>query len=565
MEKLNGVDKLYRLNLEELNLKNGEYISAEKIKVKELNELHGKIGELKSNEILSKLESENRVLELLKNSVQKWNNEKETLEQKIIKFKEDKSKIEKDEIKILEELNSYKKSIKEIKLSLEKVDSKYKKLKEEYLGLRDIVKVSNLSTKVDEINQNEKIIENLNTEYSELISIKEKSDLEIKTLDDKIHKTELELIKARELYSEKCRFRDEKYRDFISITKGESAKELLVKLEAYAEKITKSEDELKHKLETQRIEYEKCLGDKKIIEGRLNTAKDHHKIQEETLNQLLNDNKFESIYAVKRALLEYDHKKRLYEEILEYEENQKLLNYKIEDLKQKLAGRRIKKEEFDELKNNIYTLRLEIGEISKEIGAKENILNSLKDSLEKIKELTKDIRRVQHKVDLLDDLDKIIQGNRFVEYVATNQLKYIALEASKRLEAITRGRYALEIDQKLNFVMRDNFNGGERRSVDTLSGGETFLTSLSLALALSSQIQLKGSAPLEFFFLDEGFGSLDAELLDIVMESLERLHSDKLSVGIISHVEDLKNRVPIKLLVTSSEAGSGSKIKIEYS
>ena len=74
MEKLNGVDKLYRLNLEELNLKNGEYISAEKIKVKELNELHGKIGELKSNEILSKLESENRVLELLKNSVQKWNN-----------------------------------------------------------------------------------------------------------------------------------------------------------------------------------------------------------------------------------------------------------------------------------------------------------------------------------------------------------------------------------------------------------------------------------------------------------------------------------------------------------
>ena len=175
------------------------------------------------------------------------------------------------------------------------------------------------------------------------------------------------------------------------------------------------------------------------------------------------------------------------------------------------------------------------------------------------------MRKVQHKVDLLDDLDKTIQGNRFVEYVATNQLKYIALEASKRLEAITKGRYALEIDQKLNFVMRDNFNGGERRSVDTLSGGETFLTSLSLALALSSQIQLKGSAPLEFFFLDEGFGSLDAELLDIVMESLERLHSDKLSVGIISHVEELKNRVPIKLLVTSSEAGSGSKVKIEYS
>lgn len=133
------------------------------------------------------------------------------------------------------------------------------------------------------------------------------------------------------------------------------------------------------------------------------------------------------------------------------------------------------------------------------------------------------------------------------------------------MDGITKGRYALEIDSTLNFVMRDNFNGGERRSIDTLSGGETFLTSLSLALALSSQIQLKGSAPLEFFFLDEGFGSLDSELLEIVIESLERLHSNNLSVGIISHVEELKNRVPVKLLVSSSEAGIGSKVKIEYS
>ena len=113
--------------------------------------------------------------------------------------------------KILEELNSYKKSIKEMKLYLEEIDIKYKKLKDEYLGLKSIVKVSNLSAKVDEINHNEKIIEDLNREYSEIIAIKEKSDLEIKALDDKIHKIELELIKARELYSEKCRFRDEKY------------------------------------------------------------------------------------------------------------------------------------------------------------------------------------------------------------------------------------------------------------------------------------------------------------------------------------------------------------------
>ena len=68
-------------------------------------------------------------------------------------------------------------------------------------------------------------------------------------------------------------------------------------------------------------------------------------------------------------------------------------------------------------------------------------------------------------------------------------------------------------------------NGGIRRAVNTLSGGEVFLASLSLALALSAQIQLSSHASLELFFLDEGFGTLDDNLLDVVMEALENLHS----------------------------------------
>ena len=78
-----------------------------------------------------------------------------------------------------------------------------------------------------------------------------------------------------------------------------------------------------------------------------------------------------------------------------------------------------------------------------------------------------------------------------------------------------------------------------------------FITSLSLALALSSSIQLNGAAPLEFFFLDEGFGSLDDDLLDTVMNSLEQLQSKKRSIGIISHVEAIQTRVPVCLLYTS--------------
>lgn len=91
------------------------------------------------------------------------------------------------------------------------------------------------------------------------------------------------------------------------------------------------------------------------------------------------------------------------------------------------------------------------------------------------------------------------------------------------------------------------------------------MTSLALALSLSEEIQLKGTAPLELFFLDEGFGSLDENLLDVVMTSLERIHNEHLKVGIISHVESVKARVPVRLIVSPAQSGiSGTKVEIEH-
>lgn len=565
LEHLKREENTIRVRLEELSSKHNQYISAEKIKLKEMEELKLKLGEVKSSELTKKLDEEYKLLEVLKSNLQRWETDKEETESKIAKYKEEKNKIEKEEVKLQESINSYKKNIKELKEEIEEIEEKYKKIKDLYIGLKTTIKIQDIESKVNEINKNEKELEELNTEYEKFYLQKNKLEDDIKLYQTNLHQIELELMKSREVYIEKRRVREDKYSELLAITKGELSQNLLNTLEENIKRIISLEETTKKKLEEQRVEYEKYIAEKNNVEGRLKIAREQFKVQEETLKQLLEDNKFESIYAVKRALLEPDHKKRLGEEISEYEEEQRLLTFKIQELKDKLNGRRVRKEDFEGLKNNIYNLKVDLGRVTKEIGAKQNTIFTLKDSLEKVKVLNKDLKIVEHKVDLLEELDRIIQGNRFVEYVATNQLKYIALEASKRLEEITKGRYALEIDSTLNFVMRDNFNGGLRRSVDTLSGGETFLTSLSLALALSSQIQLKGSAPLEFFFLDEGFGSLDSELLEIVMQSLERLHSDKLSVGIISHVEEMKNRVPIKLVVMPSEAGNGSKVKIEYS
>ena len=147
-----------------------------------------------------------------------------------------------------------------------------------------------------------------------------------------------------------------------------------------------------------------------------------------------------------------------------------------------------------------------------------------------------------------------------MEFVAGEYLAEIADAASDTLLKLTGGRYFVRYEQ--GFFVGDNFNAGQQRSVNTLSGGETFLVSLSLALALSAAIYAKSLRPIEFFFLDEGFGTLDEKLIDTVMDSLEKLKNRHFSIGLISHVEELKHRIGHKIVVNAAPEGGSSSINI---
>ena len=188
--------------------------------------------------------------------------------------------------------------------------------------------------------------------------------------------------------------------------------------------------------------------------------------------------------------------------------------------------------------------------------AKDNIL-----ALRRIADESKDLVRQS---ELAGQLAKLFKGRAFVRFLAREHLDEIVAGASATIAGLTGGRYRLEIFEDTagsDFIMSDNYNGGERRPVNTLSGGEIFLLSLSLALALSEKIQLNG-APLEFFFLDEGFGTLDTSLMDGVMETLERLPNNSRIVGIISHVQEIKTRLPRYLEIKATDGMRGSSIKM---
>ncbi|WP_018752774.1 AAA family ATPase [Paenibacillus sanguinis] len=255
---------------------------------------------------------------------------------------------------------------------------------------------------------------------------------------------------------------------------------------------------------------------------------------------------------------------RLAEKVQYHRRREQELELSINELDAKLQGQTLGSEEWQASVDGLAAAK-QLDEAALQLHARtERDWEELQVRHTRWQELEQRRSELERESGLLGKLQTSLRGNAFVEYVAEEQLMNVSHAASQRLRSLTKQRYALETDSGGGFVIRDDANGGAKRPVATLSGGETFLTSLALALALSAQIQLRGQYPLQFFFLDEGFGTLDPELLDTVITSLEHLHHDHLSVGIISHVAELRTRLARKLVVIPADSGgAGSRIETE--
>ena len=164
-------------------------------------------------------------------------------------------------------------------------------------------------------------------------------------------------------------------------------------------------------------------------------------------------------------------------------------------------------------------------------------------------------------------LGNLLQARQFPQWLVSEALDDLVTAASETLAALTNGQFDLTHDKGDLFVI-DHADADARRSVRTLSGGETFQASLALALALSSQISAlatAGAARLDSIFLDEGFGTLDGETLEVVATTLETLAQGSRMVGVVTHVTALAERVPVRYRVarnarTSTVAREGLAI-----
>jgi DNA repair protein SbcC/Rad50 len=154
---------------------------------------------------------------------------------------------------------------------------------------------------------------------------------------------------------------------------------------------------------------------------------------------------------------------------------------------------------------------------------------------------------------------------RLPSFVLAARLEQVADVASRRLREMSGGRYTFEHSDAqgrhgarggLGLVVLDEYTG-QRRSTKTLSGGESFMASLALALALADVVTAEsGGVQIDTLFVDEGFGTLDAQALDAVMGVLDDLRRGGRTVGVISHVEELRTRIPTRLEVIAGRHGS---------
>ncbi|WP_246938668.1 AAA family ATPase [Bacillus pinisoli] len=287
-------------------------------------------------------------------------------------------------------------------------------------------------------------------------------------------------------------------------------------------------------------------------------------VAKEKWQQKSKDSMFTGLSDLQKSILLPDESKKLKETLQVYLDEEKQTNHDLNKLKEQLGDELITEEMWEQSKALFLEMKELLQELVEQKGSVNQTLLLLKEKHERYMELEKVRIELSQEVEQLGKLQQVLKGNSFVEFLAEEQLVRVARDASERLGLLTRQRYAIEVDSAGGFIMRDDANGGVRRPVNTLSGGETFLTSLALALALSAQIQLRGEYPLQFFFLDEGFGTLDGDLLDTVITALEKLHTNNLSVGVISHVHELRLRLPKKLVVEPAEpSGKGTRVKLE--
>jgi len=254
---------------------------------------------------------------------------------------------------------------------------------------------------------------------------------------------------------------------------------------------------------------------------------------------------------------------KVLKEITKFDQDLAIAESRIQELTKNPEVSQFQEESFIQLSAKLQLLQSEAENLQKQqLLLGQEIKDSLKNLEEKAK-LDLIYSKLQNRESYLRELDVLFRGSGFVKYVSSIYLKELCNTANVRFMKLSKNSMSLEIDDNNTFWVIDYLNGGKRRLLKTLSGGQTFQASLCLALALAEKVKALNQADQSFFFLDEGFGALDRNALRVVFETLKSLRHENRIVGIISHVEELQQEVGVYAQI-ELDPERGSQVRYSF-
>lgn len=316
----------------------------------------------------------------------------------------------------------------------------------------------------------------------------------------------------------------------------------------------------------------------------LGQARERHALAAAQAQRLLGESAFESAELVQAAVRTPERVDALEQAVAAYElEHARLLEGFGREAMVAVAARAAAGEQAPDdlqgVRERVEQLRAAAHRLTLREGERESVLRSLQALRGEYAAFRAQTAQRYDRAQMLANLAAAARGDTLggyehqvdlVSYVLGAEFERILHSASLHLDRMSEGRYGMVFSDHrakgsrsgggLNLEITDTWTG-EPREASSLSGGESFLASLSLALGLAEVVQANnGGIELDTLFIDEGFGTLDAETLDMVMGTIESLRDSGRTIGLISHVEEMKNRIPAQIVVEKGQNGSSVRV-----
>ena len=270
---------------------------------------------------------------------------------------------------------------------------------------------------------------------------------------------------------------------------------------------------------------------------------------------------FDSVGDVRNAVRDDTAQARLRESVADHERDLHATELRVRDLQNDLGGERVSDDQLEEARANERRIKGEVEELVRMSAHLRQQVETMVERLARAQALHEQLRAGRDDFRLFSGLATDLRSDRFQAYVLEDSFTKLVQGASDRLFTLSGQRYSLTFQEDQILVV-DHDNADETRISDTLSGGETFLASLSLALELSRQVQeAAGAVNLDSLFIDEGFGTLDPDTLATVSETIQSLQVAGRMVGVITHIPELRDEFSQQIHISKHQGYSTVQVR----